>query len=77
VLFRAASAFLPGADEAVGVGGRGGQKEEKGGRRADDGVGVEGMLECLGKWAEKKEGEDLVVAVVGVANVSAFFPWRK
>jgi nuclear GTP-binding protein len=77
MLFRAASAFLPSADEGVGMGVNGKRKGEKDGEREDDGVGVEGVLECLGRWAEGKEGEALVVAVVGVTNVSASFPWRR
>jgi nuclear GTP-binding protein len=42
--------------------------------RADDGLGVDSILTCLGQWAqEKKENESLVVAVVGLTNVGFSF----
>ncbi|KZT74532.1 hypothetical protein DAEQUDRAFT_197091 [Daedalea quercina L-15889] len=62
VIFRSASAFLPTISETAGKG--------KGKERADDAWGVDGVTQCLSKWAQEKEGDDaLVVAVVGVTNV--------
>ena len=38
---------------------------------ADDAVGVDSVLECLGQWAQEKKNEvPLTVAVVGITNVS-------
>ncbi|KAJ3849726.1 GTP-binding protein [Lentinula lateritia] len=63
--FRSASSFLPGNPFA--------QLNTKGKGRAknpvDDALGGDGILECLGHWAAKKEnGSSLTVAVVGVTN---------
>ncbi|KAG6864206.1 hypothetical protein C0991_011570 [Blastosporella zonata] len=66
VLFRSAAAFLPsGPESSVKVKGKGKAKA-----RADDGLGVDSILACLGHWAKaKKGGKPLAVAVVGVTNV--------
>lgn len=38
--------------------------------RADDGLGVDSVLACLGEWAgEKTDDQPLAVAVLGVTNV--------
>ncbi|GLB33406.1 putative GNL3L/Grn1 putative GTPase [Lyophyllum shimeji] len=63
-LFRSAAAFLPAGPEAS-VKAKGKEKP-----RADDGLGVDSILACLGEWAKaKKEDQPLAVAVVGIANV--------
>ncbi|KAJ7873382.1 hypothetical protein B0H14DRAFT_2720500 [Mycena olivaceomarginata] len=64
--FRAATAFLPAGPELV--------IKEKGKGKAKastvDATGVDSLLESLGEWAEKKEGDKpLCVAVVGFTNV--------
>ncbi|KAG5645776.1 hypothetical protein DXG03_005313 [Asterophora parasitica] len=66
VLFRSASAFLPAGPEAsTKVKGKGKAKAP-----ADDGLGVDSVLACLGEWAKAKKGKKpLAVAVIGVTNV--------
>ncbi|KAF8211548.1 hypothetical protein K438DRAFT_1807499 [Mycena galopus ATCC 62051] len=64
--FRAASAFLPaGPEPAVKEKGKGKAKAS-----TQDATGTGPFLECLGEWAEQKEGDKpLCVAVVGFTNV--------
>lgn len=66
VLFRSATASLPAGPELVNqVKGKGKAKLP-----TDDAVGANAVLSRLGQWAkEKKGGEPLTVAVVGVTNV--------
>ncbi|KAJ7499328.1 GTP-binding protein [Mycena latifolia] len=64
--FRSASSFLPAGPELV--------IKEKGKGKAkvssDNALGADSVLECLGEWAEQKEGDKpLCVAVVGFTNV--------
>ncbi|KAF8075980.1 GTP-binding protein [Lyophyllum atratum] len=64
VLFRSATAFLP-AGPVASVKAKGKAKA-----CADDGLGVDAVLACLGEWAKMKKGDKpLAVAVVGIANV--------
>ena len=63
VLFRSASAFLPTSEPSPAKG--------KGKERADDALGASTVIAALKKFAsEKTSDEPLVVAVVGVTNVS-------
>ena len=73
LMFRSATAFLPEGptmqDPLI--------KKVKGKGKAkipiDDALGAQALLDCLSQWAkEKKGGEALTVAVVGVTNVRLF-----
>uniref|UniRef100_A0A8H7Y2E5 CP-type G domain-containing protein n=1 Tax=Psilocybe cubensis TaxID=181762 RepID=A0A8H7Y2E5_PSICU len=68
LLFRAASSFLPEASAVVSQSLKKGKGKAK--VPADDAIGLEPILTCFAEWAkEKKTGEPLVVAVVGITNV--------
>ena len=63
ILFRSASSLLPSLVDAPVKG--------KGKERADDALGVDAVLACLRQWSQAKpDREPLVVAVVGMTNVS-------
>jgi len=67
LLIRAASSFLPHIVEPA-VKAKG-----KANEYLDDALGVDSVLECLGRWAQGKDEKDpLVVAVVGLVNVGRF-----
>lgn len=69
LLFRSATAFLPAGPEQVNVKAKG-KGKGKVTVPADDAVGVDSVLECLGQWAQEKRNEvPLTVAVVGITNV--------
>lgn len=69
LLFRSATAFLPTGPEQVNVKAKG-KGKGKVTVPADDAVGVDSVLECLGQWAQEKRNEvPLTVAVVGITNV--------
>lgn len=70
--FRSASACLPGNPLIPkDVKGKGKAKHP-----ADDALGADAILDCLGKWAEEKKGDSpFTVAVVGVTNVRYHSPF--
>lgn len=76
LLFRTASAFLPEQPtflDPLLKKGKGKASKPK----ADDAVGAEAVRACLSNWAkEKKSGEPLVVAIVGVTNVRSPITFR-
>lgn len=54
LLFRSATAFLPAGPEQVNVKAKG-KGKGKVTVPADDAVGVDSVLECLGQWAQEKK----------------------
>ncbi|KAH6896389.1 GTP-binding protein [Coprinopsis sp. MPI-PUGE-AT-0042] len=58
--FKASSSFIPGAENGKG----------KSKTPANDSLGAESILACVGEWAKAKEGETpLTIAVAGITNV--------
>ena len=66
-LFRSATAFLPPSPASSVQASKAKGKTKA---IADDALGVDSILECLGEWAKSKTGDEpLTVAVLGVTNV--------